>query len=119
MARRTDTDASRDLLLGLLALQNGLIDQVQLVAAFETWTHAQERSLAEILAAQLVLDQSGISFLKDLVTRHLEPGQSDLEEASLPQAVSHAERAGVSLTGQPQHSATVAHRRSDGSAENC
>ena len=30
--------ADRNLLFGLLALQNGLIDQVQLVAAFQAWT---------------------------------------------------------------------------------
>jgi hypothetical protein len=30
--------AERDMLFGLLALQNGLIDQVQLVAAFQAWT---------------------------------------------------------------------------------
>jgi eukaryotic-like serine/threonine-protein kinase len=30
--------ADRHLLFGLLALQNGLIDQGQLVAAFQAWT---------------------------------------------------------------------------------
>ena len=33
--------ADRDLLFGLLALQNGLIDQVQLVAGFQAWTARQ------------------------------------------------------------------------------
>jgi len=28
----------RDLLFGLLALQNGLIDQVQVVTGFQSWT---------------------------------------------------------------------------------
>ena len=32
------TSAERNLLFGLLALQNGLIDQVQLIAAFQSWT---------------------------------------------------------------------------------
>ncbi len=31
-------NADRDLLFSLLALQNGLIDQGQLVAAFQAWT---------------------------------------------------------------------------------
>jgi serine/threonine-protein kinase len=39
----------RDLLFGLLALQNGLIDQVQLVAAFQAWTLNKARGLAEHL----------------------------------------------------------------------
>jgi hypothetical protein len=30
--------ADRDLLFGLLALQNGLIDQARLVATFQAWT---------------------------------------------------------------------------------
>jgi hypothetical protein len=30
-------DTERNLLFGLLALQNGLIDQAQLVAAFQSW----------------------------------------------------------------------------------
>ncbi len=32
--------AAHDLLFGMLALQNGLIDQIQLVAAFQSWTRA-------------------------------------------------------------------------------
>ena len=33
--------ADRDLLFGLLALQNGLIDQVQLVAGFQAWNRCR------------------------------------------------------------------------------
>ena len=42
--------ADRDLLFGLLALQVGLIDQGQLVAAFQAWTRDRARPLAEHLA---------------------------------------------------------------------
>jgi HEAT repeat protein len=38
-----------ELLFGLLALQNGLIDPVQLVAAFQAWTRDKARPLAEHL----------------------------------------------------------------------
>jgi eukaryotic-like serine/threonine-protein kinase len=44
-------DRSRDLLLGLLALQNGLIDQGQLVAAFQAWTLDKASALADHLIA--------------------------------------------------------------------
>ena len=47
-------DPSRDLLLGLLALQTGLINQAQLVAAFHAWTQAHDRPMAEILAEQVL-----------------------------------------------------------------
>ena len=48
--------ADRDLLFGLLALQNGLIDQVQLVAAFQAWTRDKARPLADHLVARGDLD---------------------------------------------------------------
>ena len=47
---------SRDLLFGLLALQNGLVDQAQLVAAFQAWTRAKDRTLADHLRARGDLD---------------------------------------------------------------
>ena len=48
--------ADRNLLFGLLALQNGLIDQVQLVAAFQAWTRDKARPLADHLVARGDLD---------------------------------------------------------------
>jgi hypothetical protein len=39
--------ADRDLLFGLLALQNGLIDQIPLVAGFRAWSRDRSRPLAE------------------------------------------------------------------------
>ena len=44
--------ADRHLLFGLLALQNGLIDQDALVAAFQAWTRDKVRSLADPLVAR-------------------------------------------------------------------
>ena len=44
--------ADRHLLFGLLALQNGLIDQGQLVAAFQAWTRDKAKSLADHLEAR-------------------------------------------------------------------
>ena len=44
--------ADRHLLFGLLALQNGLIDQGQLVAAFQAWTRDKSKSLADHLEAR-------------------------------------------------------------------
>jgi hypothetical protein len=41
--------AEHDLLFGLLALQIGLIDQGQLVAAFQAWTLDKGRNLADLL----------------------------------------------------------------------
>lgn len=38
-----------NLLFGMLGFQMGLIDQSALVAAFHAWSHARDRSMAEIL----------------------------------------------------------------------
>ena len=43
---------NRDLLFGLLALQNGLVEQDVLILAFRAWTRDKSRPIAEILAAQ-------------------------------------------------------------------
>jgi hypothetical protein len=48
--------ADRHLLFGLLALQNGLIDQVQPVAVLQAWTRDKARSLADQLVARGDLD---------------------------------------------------------------
>jgi eukaryotic-like serine/threonine-protein kinase len=69
MAHRAERDASasRDLLVALTALQRGLIGPDTLLAAFESWSQAQDRSMAEILVDQGVLDESGCVLLGDLL----------------------------------------------------
>ena len=44
--------ADRTLLFGLLALQNGLIDQDQLVDAFRAWTRDKARPMADHLVGR-------------------------------------------------------------------
>ena len=44
--------ADRHLLVGLIALQNGIINQGQLLAAFQAWTLDKAKSLADHLAAR-------------------------------------------------------------------
>jgi tetratricopeptide (TPR) repeat protein len=44
--------ADRHMLFGLLALQNGIINQGQLVAAFQAWTLDKSKSLADHLQAR-------------------------------------------------------------------
>ena len=63
--------ADRNLLFGLLALQNGLIDQSALVAAFHAWTRDKTRSLAGLLIAQGAIDDGDGDLLEGLVARHL------------------------------------------------
>ena len=67
--------ADRNLLFGLLALQNGLINQGQLVAAFQAWTLDKARALADHLVGRGDLDADDRSAVEALVARHIKkPG---------------------------------------------
>jgi hypothetical protein len=70
--------ADRDLLFGLLALQNGLIDQGQLVAAFQAWTRDKGRPLADHLAARGDLDPEQRAGVEAMVALHLKKHGGDV-----------------------------------------
>ena len=63
--------ADRQLLFGLLALQNGLISQVQLVAAFQAWTLDKSHGLADQLQTRGDLDPDGRAAVEALVALHV------------------------------------------------
>ena len=73
--------ADRHLLLGLLALQNGLINQGQLVAAFQAWTLDKSKSLADHLQARGELDPDDRAAVEALVTRHIKRHGGDVEKS--------------------------------------
>src|SRR5262245_58661532 len=70
--------ADRNLLFGLLALQNGLIDQGQLVAAFQAWTLDKASALADHLVGRRHLDADDRSAVEALVARHLNKHGGDV-----------------------------------------
>ena len=51
--------ADADLLFGLIALSAGLVDQAQLVAAFQAWARDKTRPLADHLSDRGSLDADG------------------------------------------------------------
>ena len=61
--------ADRHLLFGLLALQNGLIDQGALVAAFRALTCDKAKSLADQLVARGDLDADACAGLEPPLSR--------------------------------------------------
>jgi serine/threonine-protein kinase len=75
------SDASADLLFGLLALQIGLIDQAKLVAAFQAWTLEKGRPLAEHLVAMGHLDADDRAAVAALVVRHVKKHGGDPEKS--------------------------------------
>ena len=77
--------AEHNLLFGLLALQNGLIDQVQLVAAFQAWTRDKVKTLAEYLIDRGDIDDADRAAVEVLVSRNLKKhGSAEKSLASLP-----------------------------------
>jgi serine/threonine-protein kinase len=64
--------AESNLLFGLLALQTGLIQQAQLVAAFHAWTCDKSRSLADYVVALGHLNAAQRAAIEALVAVHVE-----------------------------------------------
>src|SRR5262249_34597986 len=94
--------AERHLLLGLLALQNGLIEPARLVAAFHAWTQDKSRSLADHLIAMGHLGATQRSVLEALADLHIAAHGDDVEQslAALPAGL-FARRSLVGL-GDPE-----------------
>ncbi len=84
------SDANRDLLFGLIALQNGMIDQSHLVAAFQAWTLAKDRSLAEHLIGRGDLEADQRAIIEAMVGLHLKKhaGSTEKSLAAIPAGAS-------------------------------
>ena len=76
----------KNLLFGLLALQNGLINQGQLVAAFQAWSLDKARGVAEHLISRGDLDTDDRAAVEALVERHCKKhgGDADKSPALIP-----------------------------------
>ena len=74
MTRRAD--ATCDLLVGLLALKCGLVDQAQLLAAFEAWSRTDRLSMAEIFLMQGTLNQTELTRVDGLLAAQLADDRS-------------------------------------------
>jgi len=97
--------AERHLLLGLLALQTGIIDQGQLVAAFQAWMLDKRRSLADMLVARGDLNAIQRSLLEGLADQHLQKhGDVEKSLAAVPNIGST--RAVLAVLGEPDITAT-------------
>jgi serine/threonine-protein kinase len=102
--------AERNLLFGLLALQNGLIDQSKLVAAFQAWTLDKARGLAEHLVARGEFDADDRAAVEALVERHLRKHGGDAQKslAAIPAGRSTRESLMNVKLGDPDLDATLA-----------
>src|SRR5688572_16502344 len=61
----------RNLLLGLLALQNNFINREQLLTGFSVWVLNKQQALYDILRQQGALDAETRALLQALAAKHL------------------------------------------------
>ncbi len=101
--------AQRHLLFGLLALQNGMINQGQLVAAFQAWTLDKSRSLADHLEARGDLTGARRALLEGLAEVHLETHGGDVEKSLGSISTARDTRERLAAIGDPEIEATLAH----------
>jgi serine/threonine-protein kinase len=99
----------RNLLFGLLALQNGLIHQGQLVAAFQAWTLDKACDLADHLVGRGDLDADDRSVVDALVAHHLKKSGGDAEKSLAALPTGRSTRAKLAGLGDPKIDASLAH----------
>jgi serine/threonine-protein kinase len=101
--------ADRHLLFGLLALQTGIINQGQLVAAFEAWTLDKSRKLADHLEQPGDLDADDRAAIEALVAHHLRRHGGDVEKSLAEVPVGKSTRESLARIGDPDIEATLSH----------
>jgi eukaryotic-like serine/threonine-protein kinase len=103
------TAAERHLLFGLLALQNGLINKGQLVAAFQAWTLDKAGALADHLVGRGDLDGEQRGLLESLVIQHLKKHGGSAEKSLAAVPVGRSIREGLADLKDPDIEATLGH----------
>ena len=101
--------AERNLLFGLLALQNGLIDQDQLVAAFRVWSRDKSRQIAEYLVDRGDLDTDQRSVVQAMVGLHEKKHGGSTEKSLAAVSAVRLPRQSLAALGDAELDGTLAH----------
>ncbi len=102
-------NADRNLLFGLLALQNGLIDQDQLVAAFRAWSRDKRRQIAEYLVDRGDLDADQRGVVQAMVGLHEKKHGGSVEKILAAIPAGRSTRESLAALGDSEIEGTVAH----------
>ncbi len=100
--------ADRHLLFGLLAVQNGLIDQAQLILAFQAWIRDKSKSLADQLVARGALDAEARAGLDAIVALHVKK-HGDVEKSLAAVPAGKSTRESLARLGDPDIEWTLNH----------
>jgi eukaryotic-like serine/threonine-protein kinase len=98
--------ADRHLLFGLLALQNGLIDQGQLILAFQAWSRDKSQSLAYRLVARGDLEADARAGLDAIVALHIKK-HGDVEKSLAAVPAGRSTRENLARLGDPDIEGTL------------
>src|SRR5215471_14489874 len=99
--------ADRNLLFGLLALQNGLINQGQLVAGFQAWTLDKARALADHLISLGHLNDAQRAVVEALADLHVAK-HGDVEQSLAAIPAGRSTRESLAQLGDPDIEGTLA-----------
>ena len=101
-------NADGNLLFGLLALQNGLIDQDQLVAAFRAWSRDKGRQIAEYLVDRGDLDADQRGAVQAMVGFHEKKHGGSTEKSLAAIPAGRSTRASLAALGDSEIDGTLA-----------
>ena len=100
--------ADRNLLFGLIALQNGLIVQDQLLGAFRAWTLDKARALADLLVDRGDLSRPRRELLEALVEEHLKEHGGDAERSLAAITAGRSTRESLAQVADPDLGGSLA-----------
>ncbi len=101
--------ADRNLLFGILALQNNFITREQLLAAFNAWVVAKDKALGDILFEQKALDADIRALLDALAAKHVAMHGDDPEKSLAAVPVSPWLHQQIKSLCHPDLEASLAH----------
>ena len=101
--------ADRHLMFGLLALQNGVINQVQLLHGFQAWTLDKTKSLADHLLARGDLSAAKRALIEALAEVHLEVHDGNVEKSLAAISAGKSTRESLAKLGDPDIEGTLGH----------
>src|SRR6516225_9107571 len=99
----------RDLLVGLLALKTGLIDQTQLADGVRSWTNDKAQTLADHLVSLGHLTQAQRPAVEAIATIHLEAHDGRTERSLAAITAGPSTRALLATVGDPEIEQTLSH----------
>ncbi len=99
--------ADRNLLLGILALQNNLIDRRQLVRAFDDWVADKSQKLGDLLVRDRAITSAELELISALVQRHLDRHGGETEKSLAALSSLGSVREDLSRIADPQLQASL------------